>query len=220
MNSFSNDIDILMYEPSLFGDLHFAGQVLTSGTGGEISGTAFIAANADFNAAQITAGMVIYLQSADGTVDGAYEIVSVDSATQLAVSVLRADGQGEAIALQDADDVIYRICTYQPQSGEVFLQLTQHFGLRPGVADGEYSVDDILDVSVLRQVSVYGVLSIIYATLAGRADDDEENFWKKSKYYRQLYEKALQRCRVCIDLGDDGISDSVRSGASIRLLRD
>ncbi len=220
MNSFSNDVDILRYEPSLFGDLHFAGQVLISGSGAEISGTTFTAADADFNAAKITAEMVIYLQSTDGVVDSVYEIVSVDSATQLTVSVLRADGQTEAVALQDAQDVNYRICTYQPQSGEIFLQLTQHFGLKPGVADGQYSADDILDVSVLRQVSVYGILSIIYAALAGRANDSEENFWKKSRYYRQLYEKALQRCRVSIDLGDDGVADSVRSGASVRLLRD
>jgi len=220
MNSFSSDVDILKYEPSLFGDLHFASQVFTNGTGGEVSRTAFNAPNADFNAAKITAGMVIYLQSANGVIDGAFEIVSVDGAAQLTVSVLRADGQTEAIALQDAEDVNYRICTYQPQSSEVFLQLTQHFGLRPGVADGIYGVDDILDVSVLRQVSVYGVLSIVFATLAGRADENEENFWKKSKHYRELYEKALQRCRVCIDLGDDGVADSVRSGASLRLLRD
>jgi hypothetical protein len=220
MNSFSNDVDILRYEPSLFGDLHFAGQVLSSGSGAEISGTTLTAADADFNAAKITAGMVIYLQSADGVVDSVYEIVSVDSATQLTVSVLRADGQTEVVGLTDGEDVNYRICTYQPQSGEIFLQLTQHFGLRPGVADGLYSADDILDVSVLRQVSVYGVLSIIYAALTGRADDNEENFWKKSRYYRQLYEKAMQRCRVSIDLGDDGVADSVRSGASVRLLRD
>ena len=220
MNSFSNDVDILRYEPSLFGDLHFADQVLISGSGAEISGTTFTAENADFNAAKITAGMVIYLQSTDDVVDSVYEIVSVNSATQLTVSVLRADGQTEAIALTDGQDVNYRICTYQPQGGEIFLQLTQHFGLRPGVADSQYSADDILDVSVLRQVSVYGVLSIIYAALSGRAEDNEGNFWKKSKYYRQLYEKALQRCRVSIDLGDDGVADSVRSGASVRLLRD
>ena len=220
MNSFSNDVDILRYEPSLFGELHFAGQVVVSGTGGEISGTTFAAEGADFSAAKAAAGMVIYLQSANGTVSGAFEIVSVDSATQLAISVLRADGQSEAIAVHDADDISYRICTYQPQSSEIFLQLTQHFGLRPGVADGMYSADDILDTSVLRQVSVYGILSIIFASLAGRSDDKEENFWKKSRYYRQLFEKALQRCRVCIDLGDDGVTDSVRSGASVRLLRD
>jgi hypothetical protein len=220
MNIFSSDIDILRYEPSLFGDLYFATQVLISGSGGEISGTTFSALNTDFNAAKIAAGMVIYLRSSDGAIDGVFEVVSVDSATQLTVSVLRADGQTEAVALQDAQDVSFRICTYQPQSNEVFLQLTQHFGLRPGVADGRFSADDILDVSVLKQVSVYGVLSIIFATLAGRADETEENFWKKSKYYRQLFEKALQRCRICIDLGDDGVADSAAGGGSVRLLRD
>ena len=220
MNSFSNDVDILRYEPSLFGDLHFAGQVLASGTGGEVSGTSFSVEDADFIAARIAAGMAIYLQSADDALNGAFEIVSVDSTIQLTVSVLRADGQDQAIALRDADNISYRICTYQPQSGEVFLQLTQHFGLRPGVADGSYSADDILESGVLRQVSVYGVLSIIFASLAGRSSDKEENFWNKSRYYRQLFEKALQRCRVCIDLGNDGVADSVRSGASVRLLRD
>ena len=138
----------------------------------------------------------------------------MDSATQLTISVLRADGQSDVIALADGENVNYRICTYQPQSCEVFLQLTQHFGLRPGAPDGDYSADDILDISALRQVSVYGVMS----TLAGKAD--EANFWAKSKYYRQLFEKALQRSRVSIDLGDDGVADSVRSGASVRLLRD
>lgn len=220
MNSFSNDVDILRYEPCLFGDLHFAGQVLTSGIGAGIAGSILTAPGADFSDAQIISGMVIHLQSEDGTVDGAFEIVSVDSAIQLTVSVLRAAGQTDAIALKNADGLNYRICTYQPQSNEIFLQLTQHLGLRPGISDGQYSVDDILDTSVLKQVSVYGILSLVYATLAGRSNETEENFWKKSKYYRQLYEKALQRCRVSIDLGDDGVADSVRSGASVRLLRD
>ena len=59
MNCFSNDVDILRYEPSLFGDLHFAGQVLANGLGGEISGTTFSVQDADFNAAQIASGMVV-----------------------------------------------------------------------------------------------------------------------------------------------------------------
>lgn len=219
MNSFSNDVDILKYEPSLFGDLHFAGQVLAKGLGGEISGTAFTAQGADFNAAQIAAGMVVYLQSSDGVIEGAYEIVSVDSATELTVSVLRADGQSEAIALTDGQNVTYRICSYQPQSREISLQLAQHFDLRPANPDGKYSVDDILDTSVLRQASVYKTLSIIYAALTGKADDTQENLWEKSGYYQRLYEKALQRCKVSIDLGDDGLSDSVSSGSSVKLTR-
>ena len=220
MNSFSKDIDILKYEPMLFGDLCFAGQELMSESGASISGSKLNASGANFINSKIAAGMVIYLQGEDGSVDGGYEIVAVDSATQLTISVLRADNQTQMIGVPDANNISYRICTYQAQSNEMFLRLTQHFGLRPGIADGKYSVDDILDTSVLKQVSVYGILSLVYATLAGDANEANENHWKKSKYYSQLYEKALQRCRISIDLGDDGVADSVRSGASVRLLRD
>jgi hypothetical protein len=220
MNSFSNDVDILKYEPILFGDLHFAGQVLTSGSGAIISNSILNAAGVNFTNAQIAAGMVVYLQNEDRTIDGVYEIVSVISATQLTLSVLRADSQANAIAVQDSEEVSYRICTYQAQSKELLLQLAQHFGLRPGVADGVYSVDDILDASVLKQVSVYGVMSIVYATLASKADSDKENYWKKSGYYRQLYEKAFQRCKISIDLGNDEIADFGFNGSSVRLMRD
>jgi hypothetical protein len=178
------------------------------------------APNANFINSQIAPGMVVYLRSEDVMIDEAYEIVSVNSATQLGISVLRADGRTEVIPVQDSNNINFKICTYQVQGNELFTQLAQHFGLRPAIADGQYSVDDILDISVLRQVSVYGVLSTIYATLAGKANDGKEDFWGKSNHYKQLYEKALQRCRISIDLGDDGVADSIRSGASVRLLRD
>jgi hypothetical protein len=216
MNSFSNDVDILKYEPILFSDLYFAGQVLAIGSGAVISNSILTAADGNFINSQIASGMVVYLQNQDNTISSAYEIISVNSATQLALSVLRADSQTNAVPVSDGDDVSYRICTYQAQSKEMLLQLAQQFGLRPAVADGTYSIDDILEPSVLRQVSVYGVLSMIYATLAEKQDD----FWKKSSYYRQLYEKAFQRCKVSIDLGNDQIADFGLNGSSVRLMRD
>lgn len=219
MNSFSKDIDILRYEPILFGDLSFAGQEITSGNRATVSNSVLTAPDENFINAQIQAGMVVNLRNEDGPIDGSYEIVNIESETQLSISVLRADGQTDVIPVKDAENVNYRICTYQVQSNEIFLQLTQHFGLRPGTADGQYSVDDILDVSVLKQVSVYGILSIVYGTLSGGGDDKEDSR-KKSEYYRRLYEKAMQRCRVSIDLGEDGIADFACDGASVRLLRD
>lgn len=220
MNAFSNDVDILRFEPALFGDLHLPGQVLISGTAGAVAGTTFTDSGVNFNNTNVAAGYVIYLQTSDGTVDGAYEIVSVDSATQLTVSVLRTDSEDEAIAPPAASSVTYHVCTYQPQSNEVLFQLSQYFGLAPGLADSDYDVDDILDIVVLRQASVYGTLSVIYAMLAGAANNNEENFWKKSMHYQKQFEKARERCRVNIDLGSDGVSDKTNSGASARLLRD
>jgi len=218
MLTFSTDSDILKYEPALFGELHLPGQVLAAGTGGELSGTTFTAGGADFESAQVAAGGVIYLKSADGLLDGAYEIVSVDSATQLAVSVVRADADDEPIPPPEATDVTYRISTLAPQAGEVAFALTEHFGIKPGNPASDIDAQDILDPDVLKRASVFAVISSVYAMLASKAGD--ENFWKKSLHYQSLFEKARQRCRVGIDLDCDGLTDVTITGASGRLTRD
>ncbi len=218
MVSFSNDADILKYEPILFGELHLPQQVLATGTGGTLSGTTFTASDADFVSAQVSAGGVVYLQSADGTLDGAYEIVSVDSATELSVSVIRSDAEMAAVAPPAATDVSYRISTFGPQTNEVGFQLTEYFGIRPGNPASEIEVEDILDTDVLKRASVFAVISSVYAMLASKVKD--ENFWKKSLHYQKLFAKARERCRLSIDIGSDGVVDVTKVGASGRLVRD
>jgi hypothetical protein len=218
MVSFSNDVDILKYEPILFGELHLPWQVVAAGTGGTLSGTTFTASGADFVAGSLTAGGVIYLQTADSALDGAYEIVSVDSATQLTISVLRPDSEAPAVAPPAATGISYRISTFGPQANEVAFQLTEYFGIAPGNPASEINVEDVLDVSVLRLASVFAVISIAYAMLAGKARD--ENYWKKSLHYQKLFDKARGRCRLSIDVGSDGLADLTKVGASGRLVRD
>ncbi len=218
MVSFSKDVDILKYEPVLFGELHLAWQVLAAGAGGTLNGTTFTASGADFVIALVTAGQVIYLQSADGSLDGAYEIVSVDSATQLSVSVIRADSDDAAVAPPAATDISYRISTFGPQASEAGFQLTEYFGIGPGNPASEVDVEDILDTDVLKGASVFAVVSSVYAMLASKAED--ENFWKKSLHYRKLFERARERCRLSIDVGGDGVADVTKLGASVKLVRD
>jgi hypothetical protein len=218
MVSFSNDVDILKYEPALFGELHLPWQVLAAGTGGVLSGTTFTASGADFVSSQVSSGQVIYLQSSDGSLDGGYEIVSVDSATELSVSVVRADSGDVAVAPPVATDISYRVSTFGPQVSEVGFQLTEYFGIAPGNAASEVGVDDVLDTKVLRQASVFAVMSRVYAMLASKSE--EGNFWKKSLYYQKLFEKARERCRLSIDVGGDGSADVTKGGTSGRLVRD
>ncbi len=218
MVKFSNDVDILKYEPILFGELHLAGQVLSSGIGGELNGTSFTASGADFVSARVSAGGVVYLRSADGLLDGAYEIVSVDSATQLTVSVVRSDAADAAIAPPGAANVSYRVSTFEPQAGEAGFELTEYFGIGPGNPESDVDAEDILDKDVLRRVSVFAVVSSVYATLASEVKN--ENFWKKSLHYRKLFEKARERCRISIDVGSDGTADITKTGTSMRLVRD
>jgi hypothetical protein len=218
MVTFSNDADILKYEPILFGELHLPWQVLTAGTGASLSGTTLTASGADFNAAQVQAGGVVYLRSADGSLDGAYEIISVDSATQLSISVLRASSIDTAVPPPAATDISYRISTFGPQAAEVGFQLTEYFGIRPGNPASDIDADDILDTTVLRLASVFAVISGVYAMLAGKTKD--QNYWNKSLYYQKLSAKARGRCRLSIDIGADGIADVTKIGAAGRLVRD
>ena len=218
MANFSNDADILKYEPVLFGELHLPGQVSAAGTGGTLSGTTFAASGADFVSALVTAGQVIYLQSADGSLDGAYEIVSVDSTTELTVSVIRTDSNDEPIAPPAATDISYRLSTFGPQASEIGFQLTEYFGIRPGNPASDIDTEDVLDTDVLKRASVFAVVSSVYAMLASKAGD--ENFWKKSHHYQRLFERARERCRLSIDADSDGLADVTRMGASVRLVRD
>ncbi len=218
MVSFSNDVDILKYEPVLFGELHLPSQVLAAGTGGVLSGTTFTASGADFVSAQVSAGGVIYVQSADGALDGAYEIVSVDSATQLSVSVVRSDSDDTAVAPPAATNISYRVSTFGPQVSEVGFQLTEYFGIKPGNPASDIDVEDVLDTDVLKRASVFAAISSVYAMLASKAKD--ENFWKKSLHYQTLFARARERCRLSIDVGSDGVADVTKFGASGRLVRD
>jgi hypothetical protein len=218
MVTFSNDADILKYEPILFGELHLPWQILAAGTGASLSGTTLTASGADFTAAQVQGGGVVYLQSADGSLDGAYEIVSVDSSTQLSISVVRADSTQTAIAPPATSDISYRISTFGPQAAEVGFQLTEYFGIKPGNPTSDIDADDILDTTVLRLASVFAVMSSVYAMLAGKTKD--QNYWNKSLYYEKLSARARGRCRLSIDVGTDGLADVTKIGAAGRLVRD
>jgi hypothetical protein len=215
---FSNDVDILKLEAILFSDLYFGWQVLCEGAGGQVSGTIFTANSTDFVSAGVSAGGVIYLRTEDGTIDSTYEIISVNSATELTISILRADDSEPAVWVAQATDVSYRVGTFGPQTNDVMFELTQYFGLRPGVPDSEYDTSHILETAVLRELSAYGVLAKVFATLSNGADDD--SFRQKSLHYQRLFEKAKERCRVSIDINGDGVGERTNIGGSIRLVRD
>ncbi len=161
---------------------------------------------------------MIYLRSADGILDGAYEIVAVDSATQLCVSVLRGDSESDPIAPPAGSDITYRISTLRPQVAEVSLRLMEYLWIRPGQVIGDVSADEILDSDEVRQLCAMGVTAAAYRMLASGAGG--ENLKEKWQHYEQLFGKGMERCRVAIDKDGDGVADSVRFGGCGRLIRD
>jgi hypothetical protein len=212
-----SDKDILKYEPALFGELHLKNQVVASGTNGVLTGTTFAANGANFVSAQIEAGDCIYLKSADSSLDGVYEIVAVDSATQVCISVLRADAEDDPIAPPvgtQTTGLTYRISTFKPQIAEVSLRLMEYLGLK----SDDVLADEILNTDEVRQLCAVGAIVLSYITLAAGASD--ENLWSKAEHYKQLFSERLERCRIAIDKDGDGVADGVRYGGCGRLFRE
>lgn len=218
MSVFSADRDILRFEPALFGDQHFRWQVLSAGSDGILNGTVFSSETGQFLTNAVQAGGVIYLKDQAGVLEGFYEIVLVDSETQLTVSVLRQSQEDNPVNIGASSGISYRISTFGPQAYEVMYELTQHFGIRPGDAESNYGVEDIIDTEVFRKASTYAVIAGVYATLGSDADDDSV-CWKKSLHYQRLFEKTKERCRLSLDPGGDGLSDINKTGGSVRLKR-
>jgi hypothetical protein len=218
MARFSNDVDLLKYEPALFGDLMLTWQIIAQGTNGAISGTTFTSTGAKFVTAKVTAGDVINLVGTG--IDGAFEVVSVNSETQLTVSALRESSEDAAIALPTASNVVYKICTYRPQAVEAAFQITEYLGIAPGKPSSENDSEDILYPESLKRASVFAILASLYATLVSSIEDQYSQLWKKSTYYQGLFEKEKAKLRVSIDSDGDGVADTEKDGSSRKLSRD
>jgi hypothetical protein len=220
MELFSNDVDLLKFEPGLFNGSVFTGQVLCKGANGVLAGTSFTASGESFISKGVEAGGVIYLQSLDGMMNAAYEIVSVTSATQLVVSVVRGDSEQAAIPVGNATGLIYRIQTFAPQAVEAMLELTTWLGLRPGVAEARYGTGDIFNIRSLHLLGVYRVMVMIFGTLYGTDEDLDSVYLKKRDNYLALYNELLGRVRVALDSDGDGVAEKVIAGGSVRLVRE
>jgi hypothetical protein len=216
-----NDTDILKYEPGLFGEFHPANQVLAKGQNGELAGTTFTADGADFELAGVEAGSVIYLETADSSLDGAYEVAAVDSAEQLCVSVLRRSSEDEPVAPPagtQTTGITYRVSTLGPQIEQVSIQIEQYFTTLPGHDLTGLSLETILNSKAVRQLCALGTIALVYASAVD--SQNSEQCWKKHEHYKQMFGKALERIRVELDENGDGVGDSVRFGGCGRLVRE
>lgn len=218
MAKFSTDVDLLKWEPVVFRDLALASQTLCEGADGVTSGTTFTSASGAFTSKGIAAGHVIYLSDSSNSIDGCYEVVSVDSATQLTVSIVRQTTEDSAIGLPSGSDLSYRISTLDPQAEEVAYGLLQYFGIKVSGDDEEITASDILNSRSLRQASVFAVLSAVFAGSAC-GENDPAGYWQKSLRYQKLYQTARIKARLEIDTDADNIAEHYRIGGTVRLRR-
>jgi hypothetical protein len=219
MIKFSNDVDLLKWEPVLFRDLALASQTLCQGSDGVLSGTTFTSSSASFTSSGVAAGHVIYLSNiaSGGVTDGCYEVVSVDSATQLTVSVVRVTNADNPVAPPSGGSISYCISTFDPQAEEAAYSLLQYFGI--GATDDEGELEsNVLNIRALRQAAVFAVLSAVFV---GSVCGGEEagGFWRKSLRYQKMFQAARIRARLEVDTNGDNIAEQFQTGGTVRLRR-
>ncbi len=205
--TFCTDIDLLHWEPNILKEATFASQTLLSGNG-DLAGTAFTIASGSFTTAHVTDGLAIVLS---GDVEGTYPIVSVDSATQLTLSILfdglyPDEGDAEPTPIATATGLSYAIRTFWPQRRVISELLLQAAGLDPA---GD-AADTIVNPGAFKRACTLGTLHMIYSALAAVAEKPEP-FDTRVTMYERLYRRALRSTTVELDTDGDGRADVARA---------
>ena len=224
LTPFCTDIDLLHWEPNLLRDAAFVSQTLIAGTGA-LDGTSFTISAGSLEDAKVTRDMAIVI---GGDVNGCFPITSVDSETELTLSVLYdrlstpaadelPEGVGAAppppeavaIAAAAAPSIAYTIRTFKAQRLIVSELLAQAAGTDRARRNERPAT--ITSPSALRRPCALGTLQMIYSALAAAAGEDAAHFSTRADLYERLYRRALRSTTVSIDLDGDGEPDVQRA---------
>jgi hypothetical protein len=218
MTNFSTDADLLKWEPALAREVVLDHQCLTRGQGAASQAFAVTAAEGQFVTRCVRPGHVIHLSGPEQGVDGWYEVLGVESETELTAAVIGASGD-DTVPLPTATDLAFRVPTFDPQHEEARYALLARFGLDADAADPAADLSGwIAQRRPLRRASVALVLATLYRGQAA-GGPEASGLAAKADHYARLYEDEVAKVRLVLDRDADGRADDVRSLASHRLRR-
>lgn len=215
MNTYCSDRDILALEPVLFLGSGRTGHKLASGSDASISQTTLSSPSSDFQAAGIQPGMVLTTYDASASEGRSCEIVSVDSASQLTVSVLRASLDDQPVAPAPGGTSFF-IRTFGPQITAVEASLVER--LRTQSESRSPDPASFVDSAQLRMIVAFGTVATVFLSMAVAATPADAN-WTKAQHYRGEFRRLQIGLRLSCDLDGDGIAESTRALGDVNLRR-
>ena len=219
MPTYSDDIDLLSYEPHVFRDAAWASQALFTGTGDLAGTTLTLVGGGTLASTPVEPRNVVVL--AGTGVNGTYPIVTRASNTQLTISTLYDDllppgSAAGASPVATAAGLTVAVRTFSPQASIVSGLLTQACGIVAGTGD-EQTVT-IVNPTALRMPCALGTLAMIYGTLAAAAGADA-NLRARADLYDRAYRRAMRSVVAHLDIDGDGVPDVVRRLNVLELAR-
>jgi hypothetical protein len=217
MTHFCLDRDILSIEPVAYlGGGFMSVQDLAAGDDGVLAGSAFTSPTADFAAAGTQAGMILTTTVTTLAEGSAWEIVSVDSAAQLTVSVLRADALAPPIAPRPGASLSFRVRTLAPRIRDISETLSEKLRRMAEVVGIDSA--DFADSDQLRRATARGVLAGAFRARADNARPNDAN-WIKAEHYRREFVQAQNQLRLAVDRDGDGTAEATRTLGNVTLRR-
>ncbi len=220
MRTFCSDRDLLKYESEIFAGSTFSQFVLCRGYNATLSNGYLSCNNVDFSASGVGAGNVVFVSDEVNGWQGLYEVIQCVLAGQIRVSTLRAGIEDELIAMPNATGLKLHIVSFKPVIYELSFELAKYFSLAPAAGGDGFNVDDIADITVIRDAAVFGTLARLWAIMPFGTDEiANRRTLDKHRYYREHYHRLRQGCTIAIDVGGDGNIDAVIAGGVITLKR-
>ncbi|MBN1941813.1 MAG: hypothetical protein JW849_00805 [Phycisphaerae bacterium] len=214
--SFCQDRDLLCIEPIVYLSGGAGGQSLAAGADGAIAGTTFTSAGSDFVSAGVQAGMVLCTYDTIPAEGRAWEILAVDSATTLSISVLRAEVDGPAVAPPAGTGLSFHVRSFGPQMRGVSATLAEK--LRQIAEVAGVASADFADSAQLRATTAHGALAGIFLARADNARPHDAN-WIKAEFHRAEFLRLQDQLRLAVDLDGDGVAEQTRTLGNVYLKR-
>jgi hypothetical protein len=216
MTNQCQDRDLLAIEPGLFAGGGFDNQQLAAGSDGALAGTAFTSAAAGFVNSAVQPGMVLSVYATVPAEARCYEVIAVDSATHLTVSVIRADADASAVAPPEGTGLKFFITTLGPQIAAAQRALCEKLrltGEAAGIAPADYAASSQFRVAV----ALAALASIFIARTSTGEPGDANRV--KAEFYRLRHVEALTQLRLASDADGDGLAETTRSLGNVSLRR-
>lgn len=207
--NFSQDRDLLAYEPEVFTEVPFAAQECVAVSDGEMSDSVLSSVSADFGRAGVEAGGVVLVDRVP------HEVMEVVDAGSVRVSRGRTSRVGESVPAEDGSRLSVRVRTFAAQAALIHDLLLRLLGLEGVSGPGE---DAVVSLSAMCRLECLGTLELVYSAAAS-VGGKNESVLAKSALYRERFGRACRETTIGVDVDGDGLVDERRSLGVISMRR-
>lgn len=208
MANFSNDSNLLAYEPRLFIDVPLRGQELLRITDGLLVGSTLTSITGGLSALTLNHVATVSSSPADAA---SFAIASITDDNTLQLSGLH-------LGLSASESLTLSVRTFEPQVSLVHSEILASLGIDAHDPILPLSDSAVVSTELIGRIESLGTLWRIFEAGQG-VSDRAEAFKAKAEEYRKRYIGALASARVLIDTDGDGVADCWRSPAVGQLTR-